>query len=85
MKDEQITELLLQALETELGGVEVYQTALKCVLNADLQEELEKYLAQTTHHVEVVRGIFEDLGLDPDASSPGREVVNDIGRLSSKP
>jgi rubrerythrin len=79
MKDEQITELLLQALETELGGVEVYQTALKCVLNADLQEELEKYLAQTTHHVEVVRGIFEDLGLDPDASSPGREVVNDIG------
>ena len=40
MKDEQITELLLQALETELGGVEVYRTALKCVVNADLQEEL---------------------------------------------
>jgi hypothetical protein len=27
----------------------------------------------------VVRGIFEGLGLDPDASSPGREVVHDIG------
>ncbi len=79
MKDEQITELLLQSLETELGGVEIYQTALKCVLNAELQEELKKYLAQTAHHVEVVRGIFEDLGLDPDASSPGREVVHDIG------
>ncbi len=79
MKDEQITELLLQALETELGGVEVYRTALKCVVNADLQEELNKYLAQTAHHVEVVRGIFEDLGLDPDASSPGREVVHHIG------
>ncbi len=79
MKDEQITELLLQALETELGGVEVYKTALKCAINSDLQEELHKYLEQTTHHVEVVRGIFEDLGLDPDAGSPGREVVHDIG------
>ncbi len=79
MKDEQITELLLQALETELGGVEVYKTALKCVINVDLQEELNKYLLQTTHHVEVVRGIFEDLGLDPGATSPGREVVHDIG------
>jgi hypothetical protein len=79
MKDEQVTELLLQALETELGGVEVYKTALKCVVNPDLQEELTKYLAQTTHHVEVVKGIFEDLGLDPDATSPGREVVHDIG------
>jgi bacterioferritin (cytochrome b1) len=79
MKDEQVTELLLQALETELGGVEVYKTALKCVLNADLQEELNKYLQQTTHHVEVVRRIFEDLDLDPDARSVGREVVHDIG------
>jgi hypothetical protein len=27
----------------------------------------------------VARGIFEDLGLDPDAGSPGREVAHDIG------
>jgi bacterioferritin (cytochrome b1) len=79
MKDEQVTELLLQALETELGGVEVYKTALKCVVNTDLQEELNKYLEQTTHHVEVVRRIFEDLDLDPDTRSVGREVVHDIG------
>lgn len=79
MKDEQVTELLLQALETELGGVEVYKTALKCVVNTDLQEELNKYLQQTTHHVEVVRRIFEDLDLDPDTRSVGREVVHDIG------
>jgi rubrerythrin len=79
MKDEQVTELLLQALETELGGVEVYKTALKCVVNTDLKEELNKYLEQTTHHVEVVRRIFEDLDLDPDTRSVGREVVHDIG------
>jgi hypothetical protein len=79
MNDDQITELLLQALETELGGVEVYKTALNCVVNTDLQEELNKYLRQTTHHVEVVRGVFDDLGLDPEADSAGRAVVRDIG------
>ncbi len=79
MKDAQVNELLLQALETELGGVKVYKTALKCVVNEDLQEELTKYLAQTTHHVEVVRGLFADLGLDPEATSPGRDVVRHIG------
>ena len=31
MKEEQIEELLYQALQVELGGVEVYQTALRCV------------------------------------------------------
>jgi hypothetical protein len=79
VKEAQVTELLLQALETELGGVKVYKTALKCALNEDLQEELTKYLAQTAHHVEVVRGLFADLGLDPEASSPGRDVVRHIG------
>jgi rubrerythrin len=80
VKNAQVTELLLQALETELGGVQVYKTALKCAQNEDLHEELTKYLAQTTHHVEVVRGLFADLGLDPEASSPGRDVVRHIGR-----
>ena len=32
MKDAQIAELLLQALETETGGTEIYMTAIKCAL-----------------------------------------------------
>ena len=39
-----ISELLYQALETEKGGVQIYETALKCVVNPDLREEWEKYL-----------------------------------------
>jgi len=42
MKDEQVRELLYQALETELGGVEVYTNALQCVENDELKEEWEK-------------------------------------------
>src|ERR1041385_5735490 len=39
MKDEQVRELLYQAYETEIGGVDVYTTALRCVENDDLKEE----------------------------------------------
>lgn len=76
----QTMELLCQALETEIGGVQVYQTAIRCAKNADLKEEWEKYLSQTERHVEIVRGIFDQLGLDPDAESPGREIVRAKGK-----
>jgi rubrerythrin len=76
---QQLNELLLQSLETELGGVQIYQTALDCVANKDLREEWEKYLDQTTRHVEVMRELFEKLGLDPEQETPGRKVVRHIG------
>ena len=79
MKDEQVRELLYQALETELGGVQVYTTALKCVENEDLKEEWEKYLEQTKTHVEVVQNVLTRLGLDPKEETPGRQVVRHIG------
>ena len=47
MKQEQLTELLYQALETEKGGIQVYTTAIRCAQNEDLKEEWEKYLEQT--------------------------------------
>jgi rubrerythrin len=80
MNDERIQELLYQALETEMGGIEVYRTALRCVVNEELKTEWEEYLAQTENHVEIVRGVFTKIGLDPEAETPGREVVRHIGR-----
>ena len=79
MKDEQVRELLYQALETELGGVEVYTNALQCVENEELQEEWEKYLEQTQNHVQVMQDVLIKLGLDPNEETPGREVVRNIG------
>src|SRR5882762_3494979 len=79
MNQEQINELLCQALETEMGGVQVYTTALKCVVDKELKEEWEKYLDQTRHHVAVVRNIMETFGLEIDAETPGRKVVRHIG------
>jgi len=79
MNEKQLTELIYQALETELGGVQVYTTALRCVENEDLKEEWEEYLEQTQNHVQIVQDLMESLGLDPAKETPGREVVRHIG------
>jgi len=79
MKDEQVRELLYQALETEIGGVEVYTTALRCVENDDLKEEWDKYLEQTKNHVAILEETLTKLGLDPSEETPGRKVVRNIG------
>ena len=80
MNKEQMHELLYQALETELGGVEVYTTALKCAENDELKEEWEEYLEQTKNHVQIVLNVFEELGLSPDEQSPGRKVIHHLGQ-----
>lgn len=72
-------DLLYQALETEKGGVQIYTTALRCALNKDLRAEWNKYLDQTKNHVQVVTNILKELGLDPNAETPGRKVVRYIG------
>jgi hypothetical protein len=79
MNEEKVHELLYQALQTEMGGVEVYRTALRCVQNEELKEEWEEYLEHTERHVEIVREVFSKLGLDPEQETPGRAVVRHIG------
>jgi hypothetical protein len=79
MEKPQRDELLYQALETEMGGVKVYRTALRCVQNEDLKKEWEKYLEQTENHERVLRGVFDTLGLDPEKQTPGRQIVRHKG------
>jgi len=79
MNQDQVHELLYQALETEMGGVQIYETALRCVNNDDLRKEWQGYHEQTTTHVEIVRGLVQTFGLDPSAETPGRLVVRHIG------
>ncbi|PPE73550.1 hypothetical protein C3942_12155 [Solimonas fluminis] len=80
MNKAQLKELLIQALEHERGGVEVYTTAVECAVNEDLKEEWQKYLGETRRHVEVLTGVFESLGLDIEEDSPGRRIVHDLGQ-----
>lgn len=72
-------ELLYQALETEQGGINVYEAALECALNDDLRKEWTEYLQQTREHERTVREVLQALGLDPSTETPGRAVVRHIG------
>ena len=75
MNREQVEELLYQALETELGGVQVYETAVRCAINQDLNKEWQKYLEETRHHVEVMTSVLGEFQLDPQTETPGRAIV----------
>ncbi len=76
----QVNELLLQALETERGGQKIYTAALRAVQNEDLRKEWEDYLEETRSHEEILTRVFEQLGLDTEMSSPGRQVVAHHGK-----
>jgi ferritin-like metal-binding protein YciE len=80
MEQAQVDELLYQALETELGGVKVYRTAIECAVNDDLRKEWEKYLSETETHVEIVTDVFNQLGMDTSTETPGREIVRAKGQ-----
>jgi rubrerythrin len=77
--NEQMENLLYEALETEIGGVQVYTNAVRCAQNDDLKEEWEKYLEQTMRHEQILRDVFETLGLDAEKETPGRKIVRTIG------
>jgi hypothetical protein len=75
MEQKQLEELLYQALETERGGIRVYEAAVGCALNEDLQEEWEKYLGQTRNHEVVMLRVLEAFALDAETMTPGREIL----------
>lgn len=79
MERKQIEELLYQALETELGGVQVYTNAIRCAVNEDLKEEWTEYLEQTQNHVRIMEGVCRQFGLDINKQTPGRKIVKHKG------
>ena len=79
MEQKQLTELLLQSLEHEMGGVQVYEAAIRCAQNEDLRAEWEEYLKQTRRHVAVLNEVCEKLEINPQTPSPGRRIVKDLG------
>ena len=75
----QMQELLYQALETEQGGIKVYEAAIECAVNDDLRKEWSEYLEQTRQHERTLRETLQAVGLQPDTETPGRRVVRHIG------
>lgn len=82
--EKQLKDLLLQMMETELGGEKIYLAALGCAVNKDLKSEWEEYLKETKSHQNVVRTTCERLGINADEASPSRDVVKHIGQALVK-
>jgi rubrerythrin len=76
---DQVHELLLQAIETERGGIEIYKEAVAAAVNDDLRKEWQEYLEQTQTHEQVLTDVFEALGMDTEEQSPGRRIVAHLG------
>jgi len=79
MKKEHLSELLYQAMETELGGEQIYLKALECAQNEDLRKEWEKYLEETREHQEILGRVFAAADLDVETETPGRRIVRHKG------
>jgi len=79
MEMEVLKEMLLQSLEHEMGGVKIYEAALKCVQNEDLKEEWERYHQETERHVQILHDVMAQMQLDPEEQTPGRKIVHDMG------
>ena len=75
MDQAQLTELLYQALETEQGGVKIYENAVRCAQNDDLKKEWGEYLEQTRNHEVVMLRVLDGFGLDPTTETPGRQII----------
>jgi rubrerythrin len=80
VNNEQMTELLYQALETEQGGVKVYRTALRCAVNDELKQEWTQYLEETRNHERIMLELLGEMDLDPAVETPGRKVVRHKGQ-----
>lgn len=79
MERKQVEELLYQALETERGGIRVYEAAVRCARNDDLKKEWGEYLEQTRNHEVVMLRVLDAFGLEPETATPGREIVRRKG------
>ena len=75
----QLDELVLQMMETELVGEQVYRAALTCAAHPDLKKEWERRLKESQAHQDLARRLCDALGLHPDAPTAARAVVRHLG------
>jgi rubrerythrin len=75
MERGQLEELLYQSLETERGGIKIYERAVQCAKNDDLQKEWGGYLEQTRNHEVIMLRVLDAFGLSPETETPGRQII----------
>jgi rubrerythrin len=67
MNQDQWTDGLYRALETESGGIQVFEDALRSSVDPKLKEKLVESLERSRNHEQILHEVFGKLGLDPAA------------------
>lgn len=75
MERTQLEELLYQSLETERGGVRIYEKAVQCAQNDDLKKEWGEYLEQTRNHEVIMLRVLDAFSLNSENETPGRQII----------
>lgn len=78
MKQSHVDDFLLQALETELGALQVYEAALRCASDAHLRDQWVKHRAESEQHARVYRELIDGLRLDASLVTPARALVRRV-------
>ena len=80
MKTEQLLDFIVQSLEHERGGIHIYETALTCVLDADLRAEWDACLEEMRQHEQILLALCATLRLDAELEIPARAIVRGMGQ-----
>lgn len=76
----QLHELLHQALETEIGGIAIYEEAVQSARHETLRAEWQRYLEQTHRHRTILLELMDEIGVDPSVPTPSRHAIAHLGR-----
>ena len=76
MTDVNVEDLLIEALETERGEVQIYETASKCAENEDLRSEWRHQAGVAARHAVVLEKAIDAAGLDADRTTTASSVVH---------
>ena len=79
--NQRMSHFIVEALEHERSGVEIYRLALACAQDDELRDEFGRHLQQTRDHESALLETCRDLGIDPELETPVRAVVRDTGEL----
>lgn len=77
--NQQMQNLILEALEHERGGILIYGQAVEAVEDEQLKEEFQKYLGETQRHEQILLSVCDQLSIDPEGDTPARAIVKANG------
>ncbi|HVB05105.1 MAG TPA: hypothetical protein VNF07_02520 [Acidimicrobiales bacterium] len=78
MVDEQLSNLLVEALETERGEVSIYETALRCAVDVGLRSAWQDQAEVASRHAEIVEGAVAEVGVDSSVRTTTSAAVHYI-------